>query len=127
MCLRDDVPECLRPDSEGLESGMSMSKIGNGRKLTFCTDGEVRPCCGATFHCHDVNACWQHAQLGVHKYRIAARKTLISKVMRKQWEVREPLTTRCICSGLERSHRSDDGSSRWCYASHDDGSEVQRE
>lgn len=59
MCLRDAVPECLSPDSEGLVSARSASKIGSGPKLTFCADGEVRRCCGDTCHCHDVNACWQ--------------------------------------------------------------------
>jgi hypothetical protein len=61
MCLQDAVPECLRP---GLESARRVPETGDGRKLTFCADGEVRPCCGDTFHCHDVNACWQRVHLG---------------------------------------------------------------
>lgn len=35
MYLRDAVPECLRPDSEGLESARSVSKTGSGRESIF--------------------------------------------------------------------------------------------
>lgn len=76
MCLWDAVPECLRPDSDGLESARNVPKIVSGRKLTFTALLWRRfslPRCQRVL-----------AACAVHKCRTAARKALISKVLRKQ-------------------------------------------